>query len=661
MWRKFRGWAWSFLALTLMSATAASQVPTEGAAPTAEPALIAAPTTPQLTSTDVDAWLDGFMPNTLANADIAGAVVTVVRDGQVIANRGYGYSNLETRTPVDPNVTLFRPGSISKLFTWTAVMQQVEAGNIDLDADINTYIDFEIPAYDGQPITMRQVMTHTTGFEEAIRDLIVSDQAAALMTIGDYLKTHIPARIYPPGTMPAYSNYATTLAGYVVERVSGEPFNDYLQAHIFDPLGMRNSTFAQPLPEAMQGAMSGGYKNVADGEAQFFEIVVPSPAGALTTTGADMALFMNAHLNNGAGLMSPETAREMHETVDQQFPGVNSMVLGFYHEHYSGQRIIAHGGDTNWFHSNLSLLMDQNVGVFISVNSGGAENLGAQLLRWSFMEAFVDRYYPAAEAPAELVALETAREHGAAVVGDYDSSRRSQMSPLLAVYFAGQTTVAMLPNGDLVGPGLPDVNGQPKHWREVEPWVWQAVGGDERMGARVDENGRVTAIAFEPLSFAIAATRAPWYRTKSLLLPLLGAALGVLLLTLLSWPVRALARRVHQTAFPYEGGRALAHRLGAGAALLTAVYIGAWVGFVAWLIGSATTAGGGAGGILTVLYVSGVLVLLALAAAAYANFSLWRAPSTWFAKIWGVLLLLSVLVVIWFAAVMNFFSFTYSY
>jgi hypothetical protein len=452
------------------------------------------------------------------------------------------------------------------------------------------------------------------------------------------------------------------LAGYVVERVSRQSFAEYIQRRIFDPLGMRHSTFVQPLPASMRTAMSAGYKNIADGEPGYFEIIPAAPAGALTLTAADMALFMNAHLNDGAGLMRPETARRMHETIDRQFPGVNSMALGFYQENYGGQRIIAHGGDTQFFHSNLSLLLDQNVGVFISLNSGGARTPGALLLRWGFMEEFVDRYYPRTRPAGERKALPTARAHGAAVVGDYESARRAQSNPLLALYFVGQTTVAMLPNGDLVGPGLPDVNGEKKHWREVEPWIWQAVGSDERLGARVGENGRVTAIAFEPLSFAIPETRAPWYRSKSLLLPLFSVGLGVLLLTLLSWPIRAAVRAVHQKPFPYEGARARAHRLAPVASLLALGYLGGWAGFLIWLMESlSNTSGAAAGTLLTILYAAGVAPVLALAGGAYANFALWREPSAWFAKIWGALLLLSLVILLWFAWAMNFYSFDYNY
>ena len=587
MWDKPSNLAAPLLALSLLGAHALRA--DEPVTPEAIQETVINPAAPpELTPADVNAWLDGFMPYALAQADIAGAVVTVVRDGQIVANRGYGFADLEHRTPVDPDKTLFRPGSTSKLFTWTAVMQLVERGLIDLDADVNTYLDFKIPDYRGAPITMRHIMTHTSGFEEVVRDLIVSDPAAGGMALGDYLRENIPTRIYPPGTMPAYSNYATALAGYIVERLSKEPFADYVQRHIFDPLGMQHSTFLQPLPEAMRASMSLGYKNIKDGKSQVFEIIPASPAGASSVTGADMARFMNAHLADGAGLMQPETARLMHETVDKQFPGVNSMALGFYRDDLNGQRIIAHGGDTQWFHSNLALLLDQNVGVFISLNSAGAPAIGAGLLRPELMSEFMDRYYPAPRTAP--VALPTAREHGALVAGDYESARRAETTPLLALYFVGQTTIKMLPEGDLVGPGFPEVNGDKKHWREVEPWVWQAVGGDERMGARV-EDGRVVAIAPEPYAFAIPSTRAPWWRSKSLLLPLLVVAGGVFALTALAWPIRAIARRAYRAPFPYQGARAKAHRIAPAASFLMLAYFGAWAGFMAWMLGSLDNTG----------------------------------------------------------------------
>ena len=184
---------------------------------------------PVLTKSDVDGWLDGLMPYALSVGDIAGAVVTVVKDGQVLTERGFGLADVKSRRPVDPERTLFRPGSVSKLFTWTAVMQQVEAGKLDLDTDINTYLDFKIPPRDGKPITLRNLMTHTPGFGEAAQRPIRHLPRSGSGPWASTWRAWTPPRIFPPGEVPAYSNYGAGLAGYIVERVSGEPFDDYIE------------------------------------------------------------------------------------------------------------------------------------------------------------------------------------------------------------------------------------------------------------------------------------------------------------------------------------------------------------------------------------------------------------------------------------------------
>ncbi|HRH43989.1 MAG TPA: serine hydrolase domain-containing protein, partial [Pyrinomonadaceae bacterium] len=178
---------------------------------------------PEMTAADVEAFLDGVVPAQLTQNDIAGATISVVKDGKLLFAKGYGYSDVKAKKPVSPETTLFRPGSVSKLFTWTAVMQLVEQGKLDLNKDVNEYLDFKIPEAFGKPITLTHILTHTPGFEEQIKDLFTLNQDSP--NLGEYLKTHIPARIFPPGTTPAYSNYATALAGYIVEHVSGKPFN----------------------------------------------------------------------------------------------------------------------------------------------------------------------------------------------------------------------------------------------------------------------------------------------------------------------------------------------------------------------------------------------------------------------------------------------------
>src|SRR6266496_2464755 len=250
----------------------------------------------ELTAPDVAAFLDGILPAQLQREDIAGATIAIVRDGKILFAKGYGYADVEKKRPVSPEETLFRPGSVSKLFTWTAVMQLFEQGRLDLDRDVNDYLDFKIPEAFGKPITLKNLLTHTPGFEEQIKDLFSIDSAPP--QLGQYLKTHIPRRIFPPGTIPAYSNYGASLAGYIVERVSGRPFNEYINENIFKPLGMTHSTFVQPLPATLAPYMSDGYQIASDGPKPF-EMVVAFPAGSLSSTATDMAQFMMAHLQDG--------------------------------------------------------------------------------------------------------------------------------------------------------------------------------------------------------------------------------------------------------------------------------------------------------------------------------------------------------------------------
>ena len=200
----------SFAIVTLL-ATVSAQVPSIAPAKplTPEtganvPAEIPGAGSHALTKEDAEAWFDGFFPYALQRGDIAGAVVVVIKDGNILLPKGYGFADVAARKPVDPERTLFRAGSVSKLFTWTAVMQQVERGKLDLDADVNTYLDFKIPPRDSKPITVRNLMTHTAGFDENARALIVTN-GKDLPPLDRPLKHWTPPRVTAAGSTPAYS------------------------------------------------------------------------------------------------------------------------------------------------------------------------------------------------------------------------------------------------------------------------------------------------------------------------------------------------------------------------------------------------------------------------------------------------------------------------
>ena len=197
---------------------------------------------------DLEGFFDGIFPLQLERSDIAGASVLVMQDGKVLLEKGYGVADEKTQRPVDATTTIFRLASISKLFTWISVMQLEEQGRLNIDEDVNKYLDFEIRPAFGKPITLRNLMTHTGGFEDELRDMILTDPKQTV-SLRDFLVHNQPHRLFAPGTVPAYSNYGVGLAGYIVQRVSGEPFEQYVANHIFAPVGMTHSTFAQPPPK----------------------------------------------------------------------------------------------------------------------------------------------------------------------------------------------------------------------------------------------------------------------------------------------------------------------------------------------------------------------------------------------------------------------------
>jgi CubicO group peptidase (beta-lactamase class C family) len=341
------------------------------AAETGFPAQVATsgPTDPK----EMEAFVDGILVDQMDANHIPGAVVSVVKDGKLVFAKGYGYSDYENKIPVDAERTLFRVGSVSKLFVWTAVMQLVEQGKLSLDIDINTYLDFKIPATFPQPITMKNLMTHTAGFEDNGYKMYRL-QPEELIPLSKYVKTRIPARVYPPGNVAAYSNYGASLAGYIVERISGLPFADYIEKYIFSPLGMAYSSFRQPLPANLAPGMSYGYNFYQELYLKCgFEYVRDSPAGGMTSTAADMAQFMLAHLQNGQlgadRILSEKTAQQMHSRLFSADPRLPGVAYGFMEDSLNGQRLLIHAGDTTFFSAGMYLIPDQNLGLFVATNA----------------------------------------------------------------------------------------------------------------------------------------------------------------------------------------------------------------------------------------------------------------------------------------------------
>jgi CubicO group peptidase (beta-lactamase class C family) len=608
------------------------------------------------TAADAEAWLDGYMPYALRSGDVAGAVVVLVKDNQVLLGKGYGYADVEKRIPVSSASTLFRWGSVSKLFTWTAVMQLVEQGKIDLDADVNQYIDFKIPTREGKPITMRNIMTHTAGFEERLSGLI-GVEGDAVVPLGDFLKRYVPERVYSPGETPAYSNYAVALAGYIVARVSETPFDDNMDEHLFSPLQMSHSTFRQPLPESLKPNISKGYQ-AASLPAKPFEIVGPAPAGSLSSTGDDMAHFMIAHLQNGrygsAQILRPDTAAQMHGSALTILPRVNRMLLGFYENNYNGHRVISHGGDTQWFHSELNLFIDDGVGLLVSMNSTGKDG-AAQGIRSTLFHEFADRYLPAPASNGN-VNEKTAAEHAVMIAGRYIGSRRFDSSFMSLLNVISEAKVIDNGDGTIGVSSIVSPSGVPERWREIEPFIWREENGKDLLAARV-EGGKVVRFSFDEVSPFQMYDRSALSKSGGWWLPVLAASVSVLLLGSLAWPAGALARRRFKASYALSGLNAKAHRAVRIASLAAALV---FLGWAIVIIAMTTELDliSKMNGWIVLLRILSPIVFLGSAAVGFWNAGIvLRSSRAWFVKLWAILLAASLLALLGSALTFHLISF----
>ncbi len=512
---------------------------------------------------ELEAFLDELLAQQLAEQHLAGAAVAVVKDGKLFFSKGYGFADLARKQAVTPGRTLLPTGSTCKLFVWTAVMQLVEQGRLDLNRDVNDYLDFTIPATYDRPVTLNDLMSHSAGFEDQF--YFYSPNAAEIQPLGAYLRAHLPDRVSAPGARTGYSNYGTALAAYIVERVSGMAYDQYVQQFIFAPLKMTHTTVTQPFPAGLAADRAVSYEYRAGG----FEEVAPvsihiGPAGSGYATAEDMARFMIAHLQDGAfetaRILQPDTARQMHTRSFTLDPRVNGFAHGFAESTVNNLRVLRHEGSLPPVGcSALMLLPEKQVGFYVAYNTACAMTTGLPV--W---QAFLDHYYPAESgesAPAAVVA-----EDGSRLAGVYRSTRRSYTTfgKIAVLVENGQDVrVSTGADGTLTTAGL---GGQ--------PLTWAAAADNTYLPA--EEAARFySGLVFRPQEGLLLVKNNPyrvyeriaWYETAPFSLALLAACGLVWLLALISAGVGAL-RRGRRPA-----GRArLAARLAGAAAGLLAVF-----------------------------------------------------------------------------------------
>ncbi|MEM7097722.1 MAG: serine hydrolase domain-containing protein [Pseudomonadota bacterium] len=376
---------------------------------------------PTLDAVHVQQFFDAAFSLQQQEHKIVGAVISVVYQGEVLFKGGYGFADLEARKHADPDDSLFRIASISKPFVWTAIMQLAEQGRLSLDDPVDQYLDFELPATYEEPIRIWHLLTHTPGFEE-MGTGSTTREAEDLKPLGEYLAARMPARVRPPGQQASYSNYGTDIAGFIIEKVTGQSWSDYVEQHVLGPLNMNSTNTQIIMEERLKARHAKGYKfEGGNYVASNYEYFGGLPAGHISTTADDMTRFMLAYLNDGAlgegRILTPETARQMQEPLFAPHNKISPMLHGFYRADRQGLKIYGHGGDVNQFHSNLSLYPDLDLGVFISFNSDPGSAARSRLIA-----GFVDHFFGGDFLPAPPEAANVDLEPYA---GTYLSLRRN--------------------------------------------------------------------------------------------------------------------------------------------------------------------------------------------------------------------------------------------
>jgi CubicO group peptidase (beta-lactamase class C family) len=453
----------------------------------------------------LEAFVDGLVASHMAER-VAGTQVAVVKDGRVLLVKGYGIASLAPERPVDPERTLFRIASISKTFTWLALMQLADAGKLRLEHDVNMYLPRELALPSNgfaKPIRVLDLMNHTAGLEETAQ-LEDATEDFQLRSLSEALKMRRPERVREPGKLFSYSNYGAQLAGAIVAEVSGMDFETYVEQHIFAPLGMKHSTFREPygqgaprgLPLPMPAELAAERASALtwqDGKwiAEPYHYLLPAaPAGGASSTASDMARYMIALLDPAllerAGLLSAASGALLQQESFRPAPGLRGIHHGFINaglgrHSKSGYPNLSHGGNAFHFESFLSLVPELGLGTFVTTNSATGVTLSRNV-----QEQLLRRYFPPKPRAPRLPITPKALVQ---YVGEYRDLRRSY-TKLEALFSIDRVlSIALGKNGCL---SVPLPAGEQGCFVQIGRDLFEKVDGDARLGFLRDARGQIS-------------------------------------------------------------------------------------------------------------------------------------------------------------------------
>jgi len=584
----------------------------------------------------LEAYVDGVVNAFMGRDHIAGVTVSIVRNGEIVLAKGYGIAGVDPERSVDPERTLFRIGSISKTFTWTALLQLDETGELNLEDPVDLHLPTDLrPGMGGfdTPLLVRHLMEHTPGFEDSALGHLFFKDPQEVLPLYSYLAEYRPERVREPGRLVAYSNYGAGLAGAIVSNIANLTFQAYAEQSVFQPLEMTHSSFREPMPEGvaivrklprpmaaeLAQNLSAGFAFERGGltPKPISYITQIAPAGAASSTATDMARYMLAHLDDGqlgdARILEPGTARRIRTALADRDGGPPELALGFIdYTLPGGYRGFGHGGATLYFMSNMVMVPELDLGIFVSANTNTGRPLAMRL-----PQLIVARYF--AETNGETsTSVEMSAAQAERFAGTYLSLRRPYTTVEAPFLAAGAlSSVSALPEGQLL---LESPGADPRRFAPVDPLTFREVGGSAILGFRENEAGEITHL-IDPLGIAwaerIGFLAHPAWLGVSLNLAVLGS-IGALVG---GWLRRK--RAIAQSLWEARAGK-LMPALGG----LWLLFIGL---FAAAAVGMAQ-AGNEAiftfpGGLLVTALAAGLLSGLASLAAAASLWPIWRTGS----------------------------------
>lgn len=511
-------------------------------------AAVGRPSRPPPNGDELASAIDGLVPEQLAANEIPGAVVTVVADGETVFSRGYGTADPSGEKAMDPESTRLYTASEAKLFTAVAALQLVEQGELDLDTDVNDYLEtVRVPeTYPGRPITLRHLLTYTSGFDYDVYGWS-QWRVGELPTLEEFIGFAMPERVRAPGQLTAYNNFDFVLAGRLIEMASGQDYEDYIAEHVFAPADMDDSS-AGSASTSDTGTLpppADGFRPTADGQETTGGHLSPAvPTGAdVATTSSDMGRFMTALLDEDAPLGEGLAAQleDAQFSVDSTMAGVG---FAFERRSIGGRTVVTKDGDLPGVHHNLAIVPDAGLGIHVAYNGDGVDGsafwAGKQLVR-----TVLDQQHPAGDSAAGGSAAAGSDIHpdsrggskgkdASDFAGSFEPARTSESTFARVSTLTAPVTVEAKGPRQLVTSGLSDDPSQSTQtWAQVGPNRFTLDGGDQTLAFTAEGNmvtSQMPSNSFEPL---------PWYETPLLHLVLLGAAAAGLLAVLIASPVRA--------------------------------------------------------------------------------------------------------------------------